>query len=83
MFGLHRDLPSYVASLERLAARMDEFDVIYPSHAAFPVTPDLIPALIADARQVLNGEIKPEMREVHGQQVKACVCAHATFLING
>ena len=59
MFGLHRDLPSYVASLERLTARMDEFDTIYPSHAAFPVSPDQIPALIADAKQVLNGEIEP------------------------
>ena len=82
MFGLHRDLPSYVASLERLAARLDEFDYIYPSHAAFPVTPDLVPALIADAKKVLNGEIEPEVREVHGQQIKACVCEHATFLIN-
>ena len=70
MFGIHRDLHSYIYSLERLMARSD-FDLIYPSHADLPVEKSVIPDLIAGAKAVLSGESEVEPVTVHGKQVAA------------
>ena len=56
MFGIHRDLHSYVYGLQRLMGRTD-FDRIYPSHAEISVDRNAIPGLIAGAESILAGTI--------------------------
>ena len=80
MFGIHRDMFSYTASLERLAARMDEFDVVYPSHASIPVKPELITKLINGAKAVTGGEAEGRLMELRGRKIRAYDTEGATFL---
>ena len=70
MFGIHRDLHSYVYGLKRVMARTD-VDRIYPSHADLQVERSVIPELIAGAERVLQGTAtgKPVVR--HGKKAMA------------
>ena len=68
MFGPHRDMEAYVASLERLDRR-DDFDFIYPSHAKEKVSRDIIPQLIEGAKKIIRGEIKGKEEIRHGKTV--------------
>lgn len=72
MFGPQRELHAYILSLEKLEAMSDRFDLIYPSHAECPITPDVIPALREGAERVLSGEIKGEVAEMHGHRIRRC-----------
>jgi len=60
MFGEHRSVPAYIASLKKLEAWITQFDVVYPSHGPFPVKSDIIPGLIAGAEKLLAGELEAE-----------------------
>ena len=80
MFGGHRDLRRYAESLDRLAARREDFDEIWPSHASIPVSPDLIPKLRDGARDILAGKLRGKTEEFHGQRIQAIDLGFATFL---
>ena len=69
MFGDHRNLSDYAASLGHLEAYADRFDEIWPSHADIPVSPSVIPKLADGARKILSGEIKGQPTEFHGRTV--------------
>lgn len=71
MFGDHRSMTDYIASLDRLQAFTDQFDEIWPSHADIPISPAVIPRLRDGARDVLAGKIPGVPREVHGVTVMA------------
>ena len=80
MFGPMRNMKAYELSLLDLQKRMLPFDVIYPSHGELPLKPDIITGLICDAQKIQNDEIVYEIREVHGQNVRAYKGECAVFL---
>ncbi len=70
MFGVHRDLRSYVFGLKRLMSRTD-YTLIYPSHADLPVDRSVIPELIAGAGEILSCGGRGRTITVHGTEVMA------------
>ncbi len=80
MFGPQRELHAYVASLEKLEKLRDRFDLIYPSHASCPVTPDIIPRLKAAAQAILDGQLTGPTVEFHGTTIRRIDAGVATFL---
>lgn len=70
MFGIHRDLHSYVYSLKKVMRR-DDFTMIYPSHADLPVGRDVISELIAGAEDIISGGGSAESISMHGTEVMA------------
>ncbi len=70
MFGIHRELRTYVYGLKKLLTRKD-FDLVYPSHADLPVGRDVIPELIAGAEEILCGRASGKPVNVHGTDVMA------------
>ena len=79
MFGDHRDMEAYIAGLERLMKRSD-FDFIYPSHAKEKVSRDVIPHLVAGAKDILAGKVSGKETEVHGIKVASCDVGVSRFL---
>lgn len=83
MFGGHRDLDAFPASLIKLQDMEDRFDTLYPSHAAPQLAPDYIGKVFDACEQVLHGEVEPKDRvmfdgtPVHAYETEAC-----TFLID-
>ena len=71
MFGDHRSVKDYIASLERLEARADQFDEIWPSHGDFPVAPSVIRKLRDGAQRVLAGTVPGAPKELFGQHIMA------------
>ena len=59
---------------------MDRFDVIYPSHSEFPVSPDLITPLKEAAKKAIRGELPGEIFEIHGRTVMRYDAGVAHFL---
>ena len=80
MFGLHRDMAAYIAGLNHLLLRADEFDAIYPSHAQLKVGKECIPLLIQGAQDILAGKIVGEEIEVHGTKIRSCDVGISRFL---
>ena len=58
MFGAHRDIRAFIASMQKLKKMSDSFSTIYPSHGPFPVEADLLDKLAVAAERVLNGEVE-------------------------
>jgi len=80
MFGVHRNLPEYIASLEKLSAYEGRFDTVYASHSTVSVSPDIIPKLIAGAKQILAGEATGEEIDMFGNSVLLYQFEYAGFL---
>ena len=80
MFGEHRNLPEYIASLEKLSAYEGRFDTVYASHSSIEVSPDIIPKLIAGAKQILAGEATGEEIDMFGNSVLLYQFDFAGFL---
>ena len=80
MFGEHRNLPVYIASLEKLSAYEGRFDEVYASHSSVEVSPDIIPKLIAGAKQILAGEATGEEIDMFGNSVLLYQFEFAGFL---
>jgi glyoxylase-like metal-dependent hydrolase (beta-lactamase superfamily II) len=60
MFNPWRNMHAYIASLDKLISRIDEFDLILPSHNQMPFEKEKIYTLKAGAEKLLNGELKGE-----------------------
>ena len=60
MFGDGRNLPAFIATMERMAKMSGEFDTIWPSHSACPITPEIIPGLSEGARDLEAGKLTPQ-----------------------
>lgn len=80
MFGEHRNLPDYIASLTNLSAYDGRFDTVYASHSSVEVAPDIIPKLIAGAKQILAGEANGEEIDMFGNSVLLYQFEFAGFL---
>ena len=80
MFGHFRNLRTYIRSLEHLQNWRDSFNEIWPSHASFPVKPDLIDKLQSGAQDVLEGKVTGHPEEIYGNRIMAYDLGYATFL---
>lgn len=80
MFGEHRNLSDYITSLEKLSAYEGRFDTVYASHSSVEVAPDIIPKLIAGAKQILAGEATGEEIDMFGNSVLLYQFDFAGFL---
>ena len=80
MFGPFRNMQTYIKSLDHLRDWDGRFDEIWPSHASFPVFPDLIDKLRDGAQAVLDGKITGQPEEVYGNRIRAFDLGFATFL---
>lgn len=80
MFGAGRCVPAYIHSMEKLSAMRDAFDTVLPSHSELTVSPDILPALIQGAKDLLNGKLtaEPPLRE--GMPCHSYDCGVAKFL---
>lgn len=82
LFGVQRELHAYQKSLKKLDAYRDRFDVIYPSHGSFPVSPELIDQLYEAAGKLLAGELEGCEAEIFGTKVKKYDLGIATVLLD-
>ena len=80
MFGRFRNMPDYIRSLEHLRAWDGQFDEIWPSHASFPVFPDLIEKLHDGAQAVLDGSAAGRPGEIYGNRIREFDLGFAVFL---
>ncbi len=80
MFGEQRNLQNYIVSLEKLSAYEGRFDTVYASHSSVEVAPDIIPKLIAGAKQILAGEATGEEIDLFGNSVLLYQFEYAGFL---
>ena len=80
MFGDHRNMEDYVASLEHLEGFADQFDEIWPSHADIPVSPAVIQKLRDSAQAVMDGTIQGKPTEFFGQSVVVYDLGFCTLL---
>ena len=69
LFGPMRDIRAYVLGLKRLEKWSGRFDIIYPSHGTFPVSPSLINKLEDGALRVMRHEIEGNKVNVFGFDV--------------
>ena len=80
MFGRNRNMNDYIASLEALEKRTDEFDEIWPSHGDLPVYPVCIPKLREAAEKIVNGEAKGKETDFFGQMIIVYDLGFTVFL---
>ncbi|MBR0373805.1 MAG: MBL fold metallo-hydrolase [Mogibacterium sp.] len=79
LFNPYRNIHRYIEGLEHLTTFRDRFDVVYPCHGTIPVSPDLIPQLIAGAKEIVAGQAVPVDAEVFGQTVSLYRFPYAGF----
>ena len=80
MFGDHRNMEDYIASLEHLESFADQFDEIWPSHADIPVSPAVIRKLRDGAQAVLDGTVQGKPTEFFGQCIVVYDLGFCTLL---
>lgn len=80
MFGEHRNMEDYIASLEHLEGFTDQFDEIWPSHADIPISPVVIRKLHDGAQAILDGTIQGRPTEFFGQSIVVCDLGFCTLL---
>ena len=71
MFGKHRNMKQYVRSLEKLSGLTERFDMLWPSHAAFPISPELISKLHDGALSILSGQVPGKAEEMFSNPIMA------------
>ncbi len=80
MFGPHRNMESYIRSLEHLLTFKDQFDEIWPSHADLPVSTDIIEKLHDGAQGILAGKVQGQPMEMFGNRIMAYDLGFCTLL---
>ena len=82
MFGEHRNMQEYIASLKKLDGMTAEFDEIWPSHADLPVDPACIRKLCDGAQQILDRKAEGHEAEFFGRKIMVYDLGFTTFLCN-
>ena len=82
MFGPARSIPLCIESLKKLQEKTGWFDEIWPSHAQFPIGKEMIPELITDLENIVNGDYAGKEIEMHGHKVFAAEGTSNTILID-
>lgn len=81
MFGQHRDTSVFESSLNKLIARKEEYEVIYPSHDTPILKSDYVEKVLIDWKEYLNGNLAEEEVNIHGNLVKCYKGKSCGFLI--
>lgn len=63
LFGDHRNITKYRETLEKLQA-LPGYDIVYPCHNTCPVSPDIIPDLMAVVDGALAGTLEPQENDM-------------------
>ena len=82
MFGEHRNMRDYIASMEKLDKMKADFDEIWPSHGDLPISPDCIRKHCDGAAKILNGEISGTEADFYGRTIHVYQVGVTTFLCN-
>ena len=82
MFGDHRNLDEYPASLIKLEEMEEEFDAVYASHAALKLDPEYVGECFDACESMFHGEVEGREEERHGTKIKAYDCGACTFLVD-
>ena len=69
LFGPNRDIHAFALSLKRLEKWKGLYDIIYPSHGNFPVSPSLIQKLIDGSVKVMRHEVEGKEAEIFGNKI--------------
>ncbi|MBQ0072180.1 MAG: MBL fold metallo-hydrolase, partial [Spirochaetales bacterium] len=69
MFGVQREIHAYIHSLKKLDKYRERYDIIYPCHGRFPVSPSLIPQLIQAAETVMKKAAEGKEMTLFGDSV--------------
>ena len=64
-----RDIRAYVLGLKRLDKWKGRFDIIYPSHGTFPVSPSIVDKLIDGAKKVMRHEVEGKKDSLFGHDI--------------
>ena len=80
MFGERRNMDDYIASLEKLNAMKNRFDVVRSSHDSLELKPSAIGKLIKAAKEVQSGKAQGELRTMYGTAITAYNMGCAAFL---
>lgn len=81
MFGAHRDVDSFSASLSKLVKLQSEYDVIIPSHGTIKLEEDYAQKVLSDWNEYRNGELDGFDIDMHGNKVKCYKGKHCGFLV--
>lgn len=57
LFGPGRNMTAFRSSLRRMLDRTDAFDTVWPSHGGYPLKPDVIPGIMRNAQELLDGKL--------------------------
>lgn len=71
MFGNGRNFYAYLASMEKLQRRLEEFDIIYASHNILSVKADTINLLYEAAEKLIANKIEGKIAERFDGKVKS------------
>ena len=69
LFGPMRDIRAYVLGLKRLDKWKGRFDIIYPSHGTFPVSPSIVDKLIDGGKKVMRHEVEGKKASLYGHDI--------------
>ena len=79
MFGAGRNMQAFQSSLKKMSAMSDAFDSIWPSHGCYPLTTDIIPAILQGTQDLLDGKLSAQ-EPPHPMPCKKYVCDRVGFL---
>lgn len=82
MFGAHRRPAEFAAAMDKLITFEDRFDVIWPSHGAPELPAEYIRKVAAAWQKVLNGDIIPSEKDMHGNMVLSFDAGDCGFYCN-
>ncbi len=74
MFNQGRNIPAFVASMEKLIKMSDAFDTIWPSHSECPLNADIIPGILKGIKDLTEGKLVAEEVSADMPWVKGCKC---------
>lgn len=82
MFSEHRNIYAYVASLDRLNRRKDDFVEIWPSHGVLPLDNNSIELCKKDVEDILNNKIDYSLEERFGTTIRAYKGRENIYLVD-
>lgn len=82
MQGDHRIPDEFPASLMKLEAEDERFDILYPSHGSLSIAPDMIGEVFDAMLAIRDGEVEGEETDLHGRQVLKFDCGVCGFFMD-
>lgn len=70
MFGMTRNVAAYYYSMKKMLSLRDQYEAIFPSHDAFPLTAEDLEKQVEGLEKVLSGEVQGTVEEMRGNKIK-------------